>query len=225
MRGHALPARCPRCGEPALPARDDRLIECPGCRLAYDWLRHTEGSAAGPRRGELPTLDPPDGLVTRQDGKTLVLVLPPTRSLGVAMLAIALACGATAVAMSLASNLPLAGLLIALAAVCGALGVVFVATRLRLTVTPTELVVDRVPFRGKAVTIPLRELRQLAIARTRRGRDQLLYDTELFAQLTDRDVHLLTTGDQNLARYVEQRLEYHLAIVDDGVEMVVPGAE
>jgi hypothetical protein len=33
----------------------------------------------------------------------------------------------------------------------------------------------------------------------------------------------LSTRDVDLARYLEQRVEFHLQIADDGIEMVIPG--
>jgi len=226
MRGHAVPTRCPRCGEVALPAPDQRLVECHKCRLGYDWVRQADSPSAstGDRRGEPPMLDPPAGVETRRHGETLILLLPTTRARGAAMLAVGIACGVTAVAMLLASNVPFTAFLIAFAVGFTASGIVFAFTRRRFTVTPTDLRVDRIPFGGASAVIPVRELRQLAIARTRRGR-QVVFDTELFAQLPDRDVHLLTTRDPDLAHYIEERIEFHLGIADDGVEMVVPGAE
>ncbi len=140
------------------------------------------------------------------------------------MLAVGIACGVTAVAMLLASNLAFTVFLTALAAGFSASGIVYSFTRRRFTVSRTELRVDRVPFGGASVVIPVSELRQLGIARTRRGH-QVVFDAELYAQLPGRDVHLLTTRDPDLAHYLEQGIESHLKIADDGIEMVVPGAE
>ena len=209
-----------------MPPPDQRLIECRKCKLGYDWVRQADSPTAstGDRRGEPPTLDPPAGLETRRDGETLILLLPKTRAQGAAMLAVGVACGVTAVAMLLASNLPFTVFLIALAVGFSGYGIVFSFTRRRFTVTRAELRVDRVPFGAASVVLPVREVRQLGVARTRRGR-QVVFDTQLFAQLPDRDVHLLTTRDPDLAHYVEQRIELHLEIADDGVELVVPGAE
>jgi hypothetical protein len=227
MRGHAVRSRCPRCSEPSLPAPDHRLIECPKCRLAYDWVDRAEAQTPSKDgRGSAPTLDPPDKLTTHVEGRTLQLLLPPQAAHGVSMLAIAVTSAVAGGAMVLASNLPFAAFLIALAVGFGAAGIMFTFTRRRLTVTPAELRVDRVPFGGStAIFIPVRDLEQLAIARTRRRRHQVVYDIELWAQLTDRDLRLVSTRDANLAHYLEQRIEFHLRIADDGVEMVVPGAE
>lgn len=209
-----------------MPAPDQRLIECRKCRLAYDWLRRADdqGTSVDDRRGELPGLDPPAGLVTHRAGKTLQLILPRLGAQGVAMLVVSLASGATGIAMYLASNLTFAVFLLVLALGFGAPGIVVTFTRRRLTVTPTELRVDRVPFGGTSVVIPVGELEQLAIARTRRGRHQTIDDIELWARTTERDLFLLTTRDADLARYLEQRIEFHLRITDDRVEMVIPGA-
>lgn len=227
MRGHAVPSRCPRCGEPSLPAPDQRLIDCPSCRLSYDWVRRAsdQDTSADDHRGEPPTQDPPAGLETRLAGTTLELTLPRLTGHGVAMLAVSLACGAAGVAMYLASDLKFAVALVALAIGFGAAGIIFTFTRRRLTATPTELRMGRVPFGGTSAVIPLRDLEQLAIARTRRRRRQSYDDIELWAQTTRGDVFLLTTRDVQLARYLEQRIEFHLRIADDRIEMVVAGAE
>lgn len=226
MRGHALPSHCPRCRERSLPSPDQRLIECRKCGLGYDWLRQGDGTTATDnRRGTPPTLDPPHGLVTRQHGKELVLLLPTTRFAGILMLVAMLACVATAVAMLVGENAQLAIALVGLAAVLGVMGAIYTFTRRRITVTHTELRVDQVPFGLTPRIVMLSSLQQLALARTRRGRNQLLYDIELWAQCEHVDQCLLDNLDEHLARYLEQRIEYHLAIADDGIEMVIPGAE
>ncbi len=104
-------------------------------------------------------------------------------------------------------------------------GVTYFVVRRRITVTRTEIRVDQIPFGSTPEVFQLPDLQQLAIARTRRGHKQLLYDFELWAQAMPGDQMLLRGLDENLARYLEQRIEYHLAIADDGVDMVVPGAE
>ncbi len=227
MRGHALPSRCPRCSEPALPSPDQRLIEWRKCGLGYDWLRQAEGQVGSVdnRRGTPPTLDPPRGLVTRHQGRDLELLLPKTRLDGVAMLAAMLASAATSVAMFLAENTAFALASIGFTLMFGALGVTYAFTRRRIEVTRTELRVDQVPFGMTPKIIRLSELTQLALARTRRGRNQLLWRIELWAQAEHGDQCLLVNLDEHLARYLEQRIEYHLAIADDGIEMVIPGAQ
>lgn len=226
MRGHALPSSCPRCREPALPSPDQRLIECRKCGLGYDWLRQADGQdEPTSRRGTPPTLDPPAGLVTRQRGNELELLLPKTRLNGILMLVAMVVSGATATAMFLAENTAFALALVGIMLMFGAMGVTYTFTRRRITVTRTELRVDQVPFGMTPKVIPRSELTQLALARTRRGSKQLLWDIELWAQARHGDHCLLVNLDENLARYLEQRIEYHLAIADDGVEMVVPGAE
>lgn len=170
-------------------------------------------------------LDPPSGLVTRQHGRDLELLLPKTRLNGFAMFVAMLACAATATAMFLVENTAFALALVGMTLMFGAMGSVYSFTRRRIQVTPTELRVDRTPFGMTPRVILLSELQQLALARTRRGRRQVLYDIELWAQAEHGDQSLLVNLDENLARYLEQRIEYHLAIADDGVEMVIPGAE
>lgn len=225
MRGHSIPSRCPRCSEPSLPSPDQRLIDCPKCRLSYDWLARAgaEDTSTETRRGSPPTLDPPKGLTTKVDGKNLQLTLPRLTGHGVSMIAVALASAGTGVAMTLAENRTFAFFLFVLALGFGVVGVVVTFTRRRLRVTDSELRMDRVPFGGTSAVIALGELHQLAIARTRRGRHQAVDDIELWAQASERDVFLLSTRDVDLARYLEQRVEFHLQIADDGVEMVIPG--
>lgn len=225
MRGHSIPSRCPRCSTPSLPSPDHRLIECPKCRLSYDWLARASVQTASSDVGRAspPTLDPPKGLTTKVDGKNLQLTLPRLTGHGVAMIAVAVASGVAGIAMTLAADRPFAFFLFVLALVFGAAGVVVAFTRRRLSVTDTELRMDRVPFGGTSAVIALGELQQLTIARTRRGRHQAIDDIELWAQASERDVFLLTTRDVVLARYLEQRVEFHLEIADDRVEMVIPG--
>jgi hypothetical protein len=226
MRGHALPSSCPRCREPSLPSPDQRLIECRKCGLGYDWLRQADGQVESVgRRGTPPTLDPPPGLVTRLRGRELELLLPQTRLKGFAMFVAMLASAAAAVAMFLVENTAFAIVLILITLMFAAMGATYSFTRRRITVTRTELRVDQVPFGSTPQVILLSELTQLALARTRRGSKQLLYDIELWAQAERGDQCLLVNLDENLGRYLEQRIEYQLAIADDGIEMVIPGAE
>lgn len=163
--------------------------------------------------------------MTRQRGNELELLLPKTRLNGIAMFLAMLACAAAAIAMFLAENTPFAFALVGLTLMFGAMGAAYTFTRRRITVNRTELRVDQIPFGMTPKVILLSELQQLALARTRRGSKQLLYDIELWAQAEHGDQCLLVNLDENLARYLEQRIEYHLAIADDGVEMVIPGAQ
>lgn len=196
MRGHALPSWCPRCREPSLPSPDQRLIECRKCGLGYDWLRQTDGpgESTDNRRGALPTVKTPRGLVIRQRGKELELLLPRTRLLGILLLVATVTCAATTLAMYLTENTLGVLLMAAMTLMLGAMGATYTFTRRRITVTRTELRVDRVPFRSVPQVVLLSELQQLAIARTRRGRKQLLYRIELWAQATHEDHCLVSTS-------------------------------
>lgn len=210
-----------------MPSPDQRLIDCRKCGLGYDWLKQADdgsGSSDG-RRGTPPTLDPPKGLVTLQRGRELELLLPRARLNGILMFVAMLVCGATAFAMYLAENTAFALALVGITLMFGAMGATYTFTRRRITVTRTELRVDQIPFGMTPKVVLLSELQQLALARTRRRQKQLMYDIELWAQAKQADQCLLVNLDENLARYLEQRIEYHLAIADDGIEMVVPGAE
>lgn len=225
MRGHAVPSSCPRCRQPSLPSPDQRLIDCPKCGLGYDWIRQADTTTQeNRRRGEPPSLSSPADLDAREQGGTLVLLLPNTRVSGGAMIVVALCCVGTAVAMFLASNPWFAAALLGMALMFLVMGINDAFSRRRITVTPTELRVDQTRFGGTRTALPLSDLTQLAIARTRRGRKQLIPDFELWAQGSGVDTLLLSTRDENLARYLEQRIEYQLAIVDDGVDLVLPGS-
>ncbi len=163
--------------------------------------------------------------MTRQRGNELELLLPTTRLNAIAMVLAMLACAAAAIAMFLAEQTPFAVALVGMTLMFGAMGATYAFTRRRIRVTRTELRVDQIPFGMTPKVVVLSALQQLALARTRRGGKQLLYDIELWAQAEHGDQCLLVNLDENLARYLEQRIEYRLAIADDGVEMVIPGAE
>lgn len=208
------------------------MTTCARCGLAYDWTRRatvTGTPAPEARRLQPPETDPPEGLRVEPMGDVLVMLLPTTRAMGFAvLLVLALAIPTFTLLFFHGSDQPRSWLEWAvfvtlfpiMFVMTGVIGVRLAFTRRRITVTRDELRVDSVPFGGTHAVVPVRELQQLGVARTRRGRKQIVDDHEVIAITERADLRILITRDAALATYIERRLEYHLGITDDGSEFV-----
>ena len=209
------PVACPRCAA-TVAGGDGRLRDCPGCGLRFDAAAEPAPARSRPRR-DLPALVPPRGVQVRGTGVAgeLALRLPPD---GRPWLI-----GATLVI--LAGMLGTAALLrqrgVSELLVLGAFVVAFVAwslTRFPPTL-PRQLTFGPAGLRfvrdGTPVVIPRAELQQLDLHTTHRGSGKARIPFyELTARTAGRDVLVLATPDQDLARYVEQRIEHALLIPD-----------